>query len=87
MLKKFAVLMSVAFVYASVAPVSAGGCKGCTKMAQAGHGSCCGKSMAFGVKLASQKLYDALEGRALSTIEVTTCPCPDCKKAATGKGS
>lgn len=87
MLKKFAVLMSVAFVYAGVAPVSAGGCKGCTKVAQAGHGSCCGKSMAFGVKLASQKLYDALEGRAITAQEAAQCPCPDCKKAATTKES
>jgi hypothetical protein len=42
--------------------------------------------MAFGVKLASQKLYKALEGRTITAAEAEKCPCPDCKKAATGKG-
>lgn len=87
MLKKFAVLLSVAFVYAGVASVSAGGCKGCTEMVRAGHGSCCGKSMAYGVKLASQKLYNALAGQVLTAKDVAQCPCSDCKKAATTKES
>ena len=56
-------------------------------MARVGHGSCCGKSMAFGVKLASQKLYKALAGRAITAPEAAKCPCPDCQKSADGKGS
>ncbi|MCH9034554.1 MAG: hypothetical protein IID42_08625 [Planctomycetes bacterium] len=86
MLKNLAMMMSLAFVYAGVAPVSAGGCKGCTEMTRAGHGSCCGKSMAFGVQLTSQKLYDALAGRTVTSAEAGKCPCSDCKKASSGKG-
>jgi len=89
MLKRIVIALSLVLAYASTAPATAGGCggcKGCSKAAQSGHGPCCGKGKAFGVALASQKLYDALAGQDVSASDVENCSCPNCKTAASCQG-
>ena len=73
---------SVALLGATV-PAMAGGCSGCAKVAKSDDGFCCGKGKAFGVKLASKKLYTALAGHKIDSYDIK---CPGCKKAAKTSG-
>ena len=78
-------LSVVVFVRANV-PAMAGGCKGCNKIAEGKDGFCCGKGSAFGVKLTSQKLYEALKGKEIKPEQAKNCPCADCKTALKTNG-
>lgn len=83
MLRKLLVVACIVGVAAVASPAMAG-CPGCDKVVKAGEGSCCGKSMAFGVKLASAKLYEALTGIA---VDESATKCGGCKSAAKSSGS
>ena len=53
-------------------------CPGCEAVEKKGAGFCCGKGLAFGVKLTSQKLYDSVAGEE---IDADAIKCPGCKSA------
>ena len=72
------------------APALAGdyGCKGCAKIKSTGEGFCsgCKSGKIFGLKLASQKLFDSLAGSSSSLDKVRGSKCQGCKKAAKTDG-
>lgn len=85
MLRTMLTLASVMAVMGAGAPVMAGDCKSCTKVAKHGRGFCygCEKGKAFGVDLASKGLYDALVGQPINRERLK---CPGCKDAAKTEG-
>lgn len=66
-----------------------GKCKGCEKVKKAGEGFCdgCGKGVAYGLKLASRSLFDALAGTEGAIEDLKNSKCPGCKTAATTNGT
>lgn len=86
MVRRMMIVSSVAAILATTAPVFAGGCKGCNKVAEKGEGFCCGKGKVFGVELSSKKLYAALVGDKVDPATAAKCPCSDCKKALKTNG-
>jgi hypothetical protein len=74
-------MVAAAVVY--VTPAEAGDCKGCALVAKTGEGFCCGKGMAFGVPVSSEKLYQTLVGYK---VDAAHMKCPGCKKAAKTNG-
>ena len=83
MLRTMVALLGAVVIVGAATPVMAGGCKGCDKVAKTGDGFCCGKGKAFGVELASKKLYTALAGKK---IDIENIRCPGCKTAAKTSG-
>lgn len=83
MLRGTVTLLAVLAFAGFQVPAQAGGCKGCEKVAKTGSGFCCGKGAAFGVKLASQKLHDALAGEK---VDLAKNPCPGCRTAGKTDG-
>ena len=83
MVRKVLIAVSVAAFVAAAAPAMAGGCNGCDKLARGSEGWCCGKGKAFGVELASKKLYTALAGHEADSEKVR---CPGCKTALKTSG-
>ncbi len=83
MVRKVLMAISVAAFVAATAPAMAGGCKGCDKLAKSRDGWCCGKGKAFGVELASKKLYTALAGHEADGEKIR---CPGCKTALKTSG-
>ena len=86
MLRTMLNLASVLIVMGACAPVMAGDCVGCSKVAKHGRGFCnaCEKGKAFGVDLTSKGLYDALAGSAINKDKLK---CPGCKEAAKTNGT
>ena len=84
MVRKLLIVLSTAAFLGASAPAMAGGCKGCTKVAEAGEGFCCGKGKSFGVDLTSKKLHAALVGHKFDLEKIH---CPGCKTAAKTGGS
>jgi hypothetical protein len=81
MMRTMATLLCTVVITAAAAPAMAGGCKGCDKVAKKGEGFCCGKGIAYGVELSSEKLQAALSGK-----HVNATNCAGCKAAAKGNG-
>ena len=79
MLRKMLAAVTLVALVGAGAPAIAGGCKGCDKIAAGADGFCCGHGRAFGVKLTSKKLYEALSGVAYKEGDIK---CPGCKEAA-----
>lgn len=76
--RMIAVLCVVALVGATN-PAVAGDCGGCSKIAKGADGFCCAKGKAFGVEIASKKLFTALSGHEFDAEKLQ---CPGCKTAA-----
>jgi hypothetical protein len=85
MLRTVFMLAGLAVLVGFAAPAQAGSCEGCDAVAQSGHGFCsaCGKGKAYGVDLASQKLFAALTGKEIDASKVQ---CSGCKEAASSNG-
>ena len=58
-------------------------CPGCDQVVKDKEGFCCGKGMAFGINLTSEKLYKTLAGVEMDS---TKMKCGLCKKAAETDG-
>lgn len=87
MLRTVLTAMSVLILTGAAVPALADECKGCDKIAKGSDGFCCGKGSVFGVKLTSQKLYDALKGREVSQKDIRDFRCSGCKRAEKTNGS
>ena len=79
MVRTMLTLTCVLTVAALPAVTRAGSCSGCKAVREKGEGFCCGKGIAFGVDLTSQKLYEALAGKKIAPAQMK---CPGCKSAA-----
>lgn len=66
----------------AVAPAQAG-CPGCEDVAKKGEGFHCGQGLVFGLKLSSEKLYQAVAGKE---VDVEGMKCPGCVTAAKTNG-
>ena len=85
MLRKVCLVLGALAVAGLVSPAMAGDCPVCKKVADEGEGFCsdCGKGLAYGVKMASKTLYDALVGVNIKQDKMT---CPGCQAAAKKNG-
>ena len=83
MLRTMLTLLSIVAVVGATSPAVAGDCKGCKAVAKKGEGFHCGKGQIFGVKLASQKLYESLAGKE---IDAANIKCAGCKTAVETSG-
>lgn len=83
MVRSMLMLVSALAFVGAAAPAMAGDCKGCDKVARDGEGFCCGKGIAYGVKLTSKKLHTALVGSKYDGNEIK---CPGCKHAIETNG-
>ncbi len=64
-------------------PALAETCPGCSNVADKGEGWCCGKGMAYGVKIPNRALYDTVIGKEVKADQIK---CPGCKTAAESDG-
>jgi hypothetical protein len=85
MLRKGLVALCMAGLLVLASPVLADDCTACKDIAAKGEGFCtsCNEGAAFGVKMSSKKLYDAVAGQ---TVEVDKVTCEGCKKALAENG-
>jgi hypothetical protein len=83
MMRAMLTLTCVFVVAALPAVAQAASCSGCKAVREKGEGFCCGKGIAFGVDLTSQKLYEALAGKKVNPDEMK---CPGCRSAAEANG-
>lgn len=83
MFRTMLMFAAVVTVVGAGAPAIAGDCKGCAKIASGEDGFCCGKGKAFGIQLASEKLYEVLSGFQYKASDIK---CPGCKTAAKTSG-